>query len=148
MRDEKIVSTSPDPRGSICRNGNVDGRRRPRRAVPTHSIGGKSSSSSAADVHRLRLMELRARQVWHVPPALLLWWQDPLPFWLLLFDKLAGGWIEDLTESFSSSPSTDFASESQPSGSVLSKLCCNNCIWSEGPYPLIATCSIHSENSA
>ena len=35
---------------------------------------------------------------------------------LLIFDELAGGWIEDLTESCSSSPSTDFVSESQPSG--------------------------------
>ena len=35
---------------------------------------------------------------------------------LLLFYELTGGWIEDLAESFPSSPSTDFVSESQPSG--------------------------------
>ena len=59
-----------------------------------------------------------AIQVSHTPPALLLWWQDPLPFWLLLLGELAGGPIEDHTESFPSTPSTDFASELQPSGSV------------------------------
>ena len=34
------------------------------------------------------------------------------------FFTLAGGWIEDLMESYPSTPSTDFASELQPSGSV------------------------------
>ena len=38
------------------------------------------------------------------------------PFWLLIFDELAGGRIEDLTELFPSTPSTDFVSESQPLG--------------------------------
>ena len=60
--DAKNTTTDDDDTVDDGRNGNVDGRRRPRRAVPTHSIGGKSSSSSAADVHRLRLMELRAER--------------------------------------------------------------------------------------
>ena len=38
------------------------------------------------------------------------------PFRLLLLDELAGGWIEDHTESCPSTPSTDFVLESQPSG--------------------------------
>ena len=37
---------------------------------------------------------------------------------LLLLDELAGGWIEDHTESCSSTPSTDFVSESRHSGSA------------------------------
>ena len=74
----------------------------------------------SADQRRLCgfILRVLTRQVRHVLPALLLWCQEPLPFWLLLFNKLAGGWIEDLTESCPSTPSTDFTSELQPTGSV------------------------------
>ena len=41
-----------------------------------------------------------------------------LPFTLIIFGELAGGPIEDHMESFPSTPSIDFVSESQPSGSV------------------------------